>query len=310
MNRQRLTRLAAALTTIGLFIVTGSAALTITPGPDTVTVTFTASDEYIPRPVEFADPADLEPRLRASIDLAANGLDRFIGSTCRFSVTAANGSSEHPNYGIITTNGDTTTILDTENEANVTVTRLTDADLTLGATINLYNVLVPDDNGDVATSVDYVVTFTCQEAPPSESTTTTTTADTTTTSNDSTTSTSSPPSTTTTTTPATTTTSTPTTSTTIVTTTSTSAPPTTTTPPTVPPTTATTNPPASSTSTTVPDTTTTTGIVTTTTTPTPSTSLPFTGAFLDVMFGAGLGSVLAGIALLAAVALARREVTP
>lgn len=307
---ERAARICAALTVIGLALFTMSAAATVTAGSTGVTVEFTGSDFYIPRPVEAADPADLEPRLVATLDLAAHGLDYLIDSTCRFNVTAANGSSVHPNEGLLTTNGDSTRILDTENQPDVLATRLTDANLKLGPVVYLYNLLIPDQNGRVATSVDYVVTFTC-EVTPSDTTTTTTEADTTTTSQDSTT-TSSSPSTTTTTAPttststSTTSTTTPTVTTTAPPTTSTTAPPVTTTAPPVttsslPPGTTTTTGPT--TSTTVPPSTTLPPPDTTTTTvPTVTTStLPFTGFDLVTAAAAGLALMVGGAGTLATV---------
>jgi hypothetical protein len=145
---------------------------------------FTASDFYIPRPAEFSDQVGV-PRLLATFDVAANGFEEFIGQNCTFTVTAENGDSVHlNNYGILDT-GDgpetETLILETESEPNVLTTILEDETLVIGPVIQLFNVMIPDPNNTVATSVDYVVMVDCEQqeettttTEPEEETTTTT----------------------------------------------------------------------------------------------------------------------------------------
>jgi hypothetical protein len=98
------------------------------------------------------------------------------------------------NFGAIVTGGNETDIFDTESLPDVLTTQLEDATLVLGETIELYNVMVRDDNGTIGTSVEYVVTVTCT----TEEETTTTTVETTTTTTVETTTTTAPTTTTTT----------------------------------------------------------------------------------------------------------------
>ena len=169
----------AALTAISALML-----MSLPAGAATVIFSFTGSDFYIPRPSAASDQVGVY-RLLTTYDLAANGHANLIGLECSFSVSAANGDSVHPNnFGAITTGGEETDIFDTESEPNVTTTTLEDATLVLGATIELYNVMLPDDDDIVATSVDYVVDVTCETeetTTTSEDTTTTTEATTTTT---------------------------------------------------------------------------------------------------------------------------------
>jgi hypothetical protein len=142
---------------------------------------FTAEDFYIPRPASASDQVGVE-RLRMSFDVAANGFGDLIGQTCQFTVTAANGESVHlNNYGILDTgaaSNNLTDILDTESLPDVLTTTLTDQFLTIGPVITLYNVMLPNADNRVGTSVDYVVIVDCDI---SDETTTTTVDDTTTT---------------------------------------------------------------------------------------------------------------------------------
>lgn len=189
--------------------------LSLPAGAAVVSFSFTGSDFYLPRPAEASDQVGVY-RLVATYDLAANGFEDLIGDECTFGVSAANGESVHlMNFGAIVTGGNETDVYDTESEPNVTQTRLEDATLVLSSTIELFNVMLPDPNGLVGTSVDYTVTVTCGTED-----TTTTTAATTTTTEETTTTTAS---TTTTTEGTTTTTASPTTSSSVLgTTTSTS----------------------------------------------------------------------------------------
>lgn len=168
-----------------------------------VLIAFEGSDFLIPRP-EAQAPVG-EPRLLTTYDVP----DSLVGVTCSFTVTAANGESVHQaNYGRLVTNGDQTDILDTENEPFVEATRLTDSRLTLGTTIQLFNIIGGYTDGDnlragfVGTSVDYRVEATCTL----DDTTTTSSIQTTTSTVPGTSSTSAPPSSTTSTVPPTTTT--------------------------------------------------------------------------------------------------------
>jgi len=127
----------------------------------TVSFSFSASDSFIPRHEDQTDQEGVR-RFLASFDLAANGFADLIGTTCTLNVHAANGASVHPNnFGVIVTGNSESDVLDTESEANVDETRLEDPTLVLGPTIELYNVMMPDADGIVATSVDYTVTVTC-----------------------------------------------------------------------------------------------------------------------------------------------------
>ena len=131
---------------------------------------FTGSDRLTPRPEAVAPIGQL--RLVATYTVP----EADQGCVATFTVYAANGDSVHQaNYGVIVSNGDQADVLFTESEANVDATRLTDRTLELGETISLYNVIGPWTDGDttrpgyVGTSVDYRVSYTCQD------TTTTTT---------------------------------------------------------------------------------------------------------------------------------------
>ncbi len=250
-------------------LVAVPAVLAVPALAQTVSFSFSGADFYVPRSVDQSDQEGV-PRLVATYDLAANGSGDLIGRTCTFTVAAANGQSVHSNnYGVIDTGAVETDVLQTESLPNVVETVIQDASLVLGATIELYNIMVPDANGTVATSVDYTVTVTCtaQQTTTTTSETTTTTSETTTTTPE-----------TTTTTPETTTTTPETTTTAPETTTSTTDPPTTT-----DPTTSTTSIPITSTS-----------ILATTV----AQTLPFTGP------GAGGGWLSLGAALLVAGAVA------
>ena len=125
--------------------------------------------------------------------------------------------------GTSLTGDNETDVLETESEPNVLRTVLDDRTLVLGETMELYNIMVPDDDNIVATSVVYTVSVFCAEQVTTTTApeTTTTTSETTTTTSETTTTTSE---TTTTTSETTTTTTAPTTTTTIpITTTSISA---------------------------------------------------------------------------------------
>lgn len=145
---------------------------------------FVADDFYIPRPAENSDQVGVR-RLLITFDLAANGYGDLIGQTCAFTVTAANGESVHlNNFGVLVTGDTESDVLHTESLPNVLTTELTNPTMTLGPTISLYNVMLPDPNDTVGTSVDYVVIVDCDVEEPTTTTTaptTTTTAPTTTT---------------------------------------------------------------------------------------------------------------------------------
>jgi hypothetical protein len=195
MAARRLMAVLTAVATVGL--------MSLPAGAATVIFSFEGDDFYIPRPVEFSDQENVY-RLLATYDLAANGYADLIGVNCTFTVTAANGSSVHlNNFGAIITGGNETDIFDTESLPDVLTTQLEDATLVLGETIELYNVMVRDDNGTVGTSVEYVVTVTCITADDTttttvvDDTTTTTVDDTTTTTVDDTSTTTAPTTTTT-----------------------------------------------------------------------------------------------------------------
>ncbi len=186
MAARRLMAVLTAAATVGL--------MSLPAGAATVIFSFEGDDFYLPRPVESSDQ-EYVYRLLATYDMAANGYADLIGLNCTFSVTAANGSSVHlNNYGAIITGGNETDILDTESLPDVLTTQLEDATLVLGETIELYNVMVRDGNGTIATSVEYVVTVTCLTV---EETTTTTVEETTTTAVETTTTTTAPTTTTT-----------------------------------------------------------------------------------------------------------------
>ena len=138
---------------------------------------FTASDFYIPRPAETSDQVGVR-RLLDEFDLAANGFEDLIGDECLFTVSAFNGESVHlNNFAVITTGTTETDVYDTESQPNVETTALEDATHVLGPTIEFYNVMLPDADGLVGTSVDFIVTVDCEF----DEETTTTTAGTTTT---------------------------------------------------------------------------------------------------------------------------------
>jgi hypothetical protein len=186
MAARRVMAVLTAVATVGL--------MSLPAGAATVVFSFEGDDFYIPRPVESSDQENVY-RLLNSYDLAANGYADLIGLECTFSVTAANGESVHlNNFGAIVTGGNETDIFDTESLPDVLTTQLEDATLVLGETIELYNVMVRDDNGTIGTSVEYVVTVTCT----TEEETTTTTVETTTTTTVETTTTTAPTTTTTT----------------------------------------------------------------------------------------------------------------
>jgi hypothetical protein len=179
MRSMAIRRLMAVMTSISALWL-----MTLPAAAATVTFSFTGSDFYIPRPVASSDQEGVL-RLLTSYDLAANGFGDLIGTTCSFTVSAANGESVHLyNYGAIVTGGNETDILDTESLPNVLTTTLTDDTLLLGPIIDLYNVMIADDNGTIGTSVDYEVIIVCETeetTTTTEATTTTTTVDTTTT---------------------------------------------------------------------------------------------------------------------------------
>jgi len=197
---------------LGMLTATLAAGLLALPAAAAVTMfQFSGSDFYLPRPAAASDQVGV-PRLLATYDLAANGHADLIGLECAFEVDAANGDSVHlDNYGAIVTGGNESDVFETEALPNVSETLLTDATLVLGPTIELYNVMLPDPNDTVGTSVDYMVYVTCTT---NDATTTTTVATTTTTQ----------ATTTTTTAPTTTTTAPPTTSSSVLGTTTTTAP--------------------------------------------------------------------------------------
>ena len=147
------------------------------------------------------------PRLVATFDLVAEGFEELVGQTCGIIVLAANGDSVHLyNFGHLATGDNETDVLETESEPNVLRTVLDDRTLVLGETMELYNIMVPDDDNIVATSVVYTVSVFCAEqvttpqppetttTPPETTTTppetTTTTSETTTTTSETTTTTS------------------------------------------------------------------------------------------------------------------------
>ncbi len=173
-------------------LVAVPAVLAVPAMAQTVSFSFTGADFSVPRPVDQTDQEGVR-RLLTTFDLAANGYGDLIGRTCTFSVAAANGQSVHlNNFGVIATGVNETDVLQTESLPNVVETVLQDATLVLGATIELYNVMVPDANGIVATSVDYSVTATCtaQQTTTTTSEATTTTSEATTTTSEATTTTS------------------------------------------------------------------------------------------------------------------------
>ena len=187
--KEQVKRWAGALAVVAAFGIMGI--------PDamaaTTTITFTGSDFYIPRPVAASDQVGVR-RLLATYELPADQ-QQYIGTVCTFRVTAANGDSVHPNnFGVIVTDGNESDVLGTESQPNVTATRLEDATLILGPNVRLYNVMMPDSEGNVSTSVDYTVSATCTI----EDDTTTTTATTPSTTTPTTTSTTTTPSSTTT----------------------------------------------------------------------------------------------------------------
>ncbi len=220
-NLSGLKRRLAAIVVAALVAV--PAVLAVPALAQTVSFSFTGADFSVPRPADQTDQEGVR-RLLTTFDLAANGFGDLIGRTCTFTVEAANGQSVHPNnFGVIATGANETDVLQTETLPNVVETVLQDATLVLGATIELYNVMLPDANGIVATSVVYTVIVTCTaqqtttttpETTTTTSETTTTTSETTTTSSTTTTSTSTT-STTSTTDPETTTTTIPITTTSI-----------------------------------------------------------------------------------------------
>ena len=157
--RQRNRRLlAAAVIASGLSwsALPAAAELTLTETGFQVT----ASDFYLPRPAEASDQVGVE-RLRSSDPIPAD----LIGATCSITIGAANGESTHgENYGIVRSNGDEVIAQDTEDQPNVIKTTQSDRLITLGATIDIFNVMVEDAAGEVGTSVDYVVDVNCQPA--------------------------------------------------------------------------------------------------------------------------------------------------
>jgi hypothetical protein len=164
-------------------------------GAETRTLEFGGSDFYIPRPADRSDQVGIE-RLIASVDTPAE----LVGLACSVVGTSTNGESVHPNnYGMLRSNGDSVRIDGTEDAAQGV--KLSDRVIVLGTTVQLFNVMLPDANGRVATSVDYSVRVTCTPAtddtttttttPPSSTTPTTTPGSTTSTTFDSTTSTTS-----------------------------------------------------------------------------------------------------------------------
>ncbi len=176
MGARRLMAVLTALAAVGL--------MSLPAGAATVIFSFEGDDFYIPRPVESSDQENVY-RLLTTYDLAANGFADLIGLECTFSVTAANGSSVHlNNFGAIISGGSETDVLGTESLPDVLTTQLVDETLVLGETIELYNVMVRDDNETIGTSVEYVVTVTCTTE---DETTTTTAAETTTTTEEETT---------------------------------------------------------------------------------------------------------------------------
>ena len=173
--KNQIKRWAGALAVVAAFGVLGI--------PDamaaTTTITFTGSDFYIPRPVAASDQVGVR-RLLATYELTADQ-QQYIGTVCTFRVTAANGDSVHPNnFGVIVTDGNESDVLGTESQPNVTTTRLEDATLILGPNVRLYNVMMPDSEGNVSTSVDYTVSATCTIEDDTTTTTTTPSTSTTT----------------------------------------------------------------------------------------------------------------------------------
>ena len=149
------------------------------PAMGEVITLFEASDFFIPRPASATDQEGVERRI-ATFDLAANGHADLIGQDCRFRVSEDNGDSVNENnYAVLRTGGSETDISDTESAANVTPTVLSDDLLTMGPTIEMFNVMVAGPGDIVGTSVDFAVMVDCSvlaTTTTSSSTASTTTA--------------------------------------------------------------------------------------------------------------------------------------
>ena len=123
---------------------------------------FTAEDFYIPRPASASDQVGVR-RLLITYDLAANGYGDLVGEECLFTVSAFNGDSVHlDNFAVIATGASETDVYGTESQPNVETTTLEDATHVLGSTIEFYNVMLPDADGLIGTSVDFVVSVDCE----------------------------------------------------------------------------------------------------------------------------------------------------
>lgn len=169
--------------TLAISVAAAMTMLLALPALAVPVVLFTASDFYIPRPAAVSDQVGVR-RLLISFDLAANGFGDLIGQECVFTVSATNGESVHlDNYAVIATGTSETDVYGTESQPNVETTTLEDSTHVLGATVELYNVMLPDPDGIVGTSVDFVVSVDCDvnTTTTTEATTTTTEATTTTT---------------------------------------------------------------------------------------------------------------------------------
>lgn len=155
-------------------------------------VVISGSDFYIPRPVEASDDYGV-PRLLVVVDVPVE----HQGQPCLVSAEADNGDSVHAeNFGFILTEGDRADFIGTESEPNVKKVVVQGNPFTPGETVSLYNVMLPDPDGTVGTSVDYFIILDCEAQVTTTTTqatttttqgTTTTTAATTTTTGDTTT---------------------------------------------------------------------------------------------------------------------------
>lgn len=162
------------------------------------TLLFEASDFFIPRPASATDQEGVERSIEV-FDLTLNGFADLVGQECSFTVSADNGDSVNENnYAVLRSAGWETDVYDTESTANVTTTVLEDDTHVLGATIEMFNVMIPDAFGTVGTSVDFTVYVDCTSqavttttpttSPATQPTTTTTITATTTSSSSTTTS--------------------------------------------------------------------------------------------------------------------------
>lgn len=157
------------------FVVMGMSLSGLGSSSPVAGLTLQGGDYYIPRPVEASDQEGVY-RLMVTAEITGTLLEPFIGERCTFSLVSDNKESIHlNNYAVVDTGATTVPIPGTES-VPFRVTDPPDVFMAdLGETVALYNIMEPDPDGIMATSVDYTLTIECVAVPPTTTPETTTT---------------------------------------------------------------------------------------------------------------------------------------